>query len=469
MPVTQNKNQSPWIKELTYDREIRKLEEDIQTDVAIIGGGISGITTAFFILTLTEKNIVLLEATKIGHGATGHNAGQVVDYFEKSFTEIIEEYGLELASNGQKSISSAWKLLDEILLNANIKIPYSKFTGYAGCTGVEQLYSHFDNKLLKIEGGVGVFKTKVSKDFAVQNEIPEKYSVLYELVEAEEILNLLETNDKNYIAALQAKKGCLNSALFVEKLEKYLSSQYKDRFKLFEHTKVKKVFLDTNEAVIEVKDKLIDAKKVVLCTNGFENIDVLTKDSPQLIHKIFHKSIYSVIGYMGAYIEKRMRKPNAISYFTHNKNPQPNDPYTYLTRRNRFTNDKKESLVCIGGPEMIKDKDHYRYSSKRDFPMHAQTKIENFLNEIYKFKPNNFKGLDFKWHGLMGYTESRIRLVGVEPENNVLLYNLGCNGVGILPSIFGAKKIADHIAGKDVPKSIFDPEVQRGRFEKKNS
>jgi glycine/D-amino acid oxidase-like deaminating enzyme len=57
----------------------------------------------------------------------------------------------------------------------------------------------------------------------------------------------------------------------------------------------------------------------------------------------------------------------------------------------------------------------------------------------------------------MGYTPNRIRLIGEEPKNPVLMYNLGCNGVGILPSIFGGRRIARIVAGERLGKSIFDP------------
>jgi glycine/D-amino acid oxidase-like deaminating enzyme len=57
----------------------------------------------------------------------------------------------------------------------------------------------------------------------------------------------------------------------------------------------------------------------------------------------------------------------------------------------------------------------------------------------------------------MGYTESRVRLVGFEPMNPVLMYNLGCNGVGFLPSIAGGYRIAALTVGGDVGPSIFDP------------
>jgi len=38
----------------------------------------------------------------------------------------------------------------------------------------------------------------------------------------------------------------------------------------------------------------------------------------------------------------------------------------------------------------------------------------------------------------------------------VVLYNLGCNGVGFLPSIHGATRVARILAGEQVEASIFD-------------
>ncbi len=53
-----------------------KLEQDIKTDVAIIGGGFSGVSTAIF---LAERGfeVALLEANRIGWGASGRNGGQI--------------------------------------------------------------------------------------------------------------------------------------------------------------------------------------------------------------------------------------------------------------------------------------------------------------------------------------------------------------------------------------------------------
>jgi glycine/D-amino acid oxidase-like deaminating enzyme len=64
---------------------------------------------------------------------------------------------------------------------------------------------------------------------------------------------------------------------------------------------------------------------------------------------------------------------------------------------------------------------------------------------------------DFHRHGLMGYNESGIRVVGAHPRHQRPLYNLGCNWVGFLPSLCGADRVARLLAGERLKPSIFDP------------
>ena len=64
---------------------------------------------------------------------------------------------------------------------------------------------------------------------------------------------------------------------------------------------------------------------------------------------------------------------------------------------------------------------------------------------------------DFAWHGLMAYTDNKIRLIGFDAQNPALLYNLGCNGVGFLQSVYGGHRISRLLGGEQLPPSIFDP------------
>jgi glycine/D-amino acid oxidase-like deaminating enzyme len=48
-------------------------------------------------------------------------------------------------------------------------------------------------------------------------------------------------------------------------------------------------------------------------------------------------------------------------------------------------------------------------------------------------------------------------VIGPHPRHPRLLYNLGCNGVGFLPSIHGGHRLARMLAGDRPVPSVFDP------------
>ncbi len=72
------------------------LDGDVAVDVAIIGGGITGVSAA---LHLAERgyNVALVEAEHIGWGASGRNGGQALPGFGASETKVKSLVGAERA------------------------------------------------------------------------------------------------------------------------------------------------------------------------------------------------------------------------------------------------------------------------------------------------------------------------------------------------------------------------------------
>jgi gamma-glutamylputrescine oxidase len=73
-----------------------ELQGELQADVAIIGGGYTGLSAA---LNLAERGyqVVLIEQARIGWGASGRNGGQINTGLRKGPIELVARYGRERA------------------------------------------------------------------------------------------------------------------------------------------------------------------------------------------------------------------------------------------------------------------------------------------------------------------------------------------------------------------------------------
>ena len=87
-------------------------DPDIQTiyDVAIIGGGITGISTAFHLQTAGKKCIVI-EANNLCFGTTGGTTAHLTTLLDTPYTRIIRNFGKENAQLVAKASSEAIDLI----------------------------------------------------------------------------------------------------------------------------------------------------------------------------------------------------------------------------------------------------------------------------------------------------------------------------------------------------------------------
>ncbi|HEX8874995.1 MAG TPA: FAD-dependent oxidoreductase [Nitrosospira sp.] len=72
------------------------LQQEIATDVVIVGGGITGVTLA---LNLAEQgtSAVLLEARDLGFGSTGNSTGNLYETSDQGIRHIVDRWGADVA------------------------------------------------------------------------------------------------------------------------------------------------------------------------------------------------------------------------------------------------------------------------------------------------------------------------------------------------------------------------------------
>ncbi len=148
------------------DREPRTSasSSDVETDVLIVGAGIAGVATAFFVLRDTPMRVLLVERDRVGRGATGRNAGQLTTYFERPLASIAQQFGEGPAVDAQRAFDDAHDLLDLMAAEAGAGVRVERFTGHMGLFTLNHVTVHLRNNLVRRRGGLRQEACVISED-----------------------------------------------------------------------------------------------------------------------------------------------------------------------------------------------------------------------------------------------------------------------------------------------------------------
>jgi glycine/D-amino acid oxidase-like deaminating enzyme len=376
----------------------------------------------------------------------------LVTYFERPICRLAEDFGIAKAVAGQRDVDAAWGLLDLILGESEFAEPVPRFVGHMGMFTLNHLMVHLQNNLLRKRGGLVREQIRISRDAPFVADMPAEFAGLYELVPQDRVQALLETDDPRYLAVLSNRKGCMNSALICEHLIHYLAASYGSRFQCYEHSPVVRVELVGGKARALTPEGQLQSHRLVLCTNGFTGVELANAGGPDIALPVM---VEGTIGYMAGMLADGGCKPGANSYLMSPRIGE-GQAYFYTTRRPFPREGRPHTLTCIGGPDSPQPRDQ-DYDRQAPYPAAALNKLNAHIAPVMGWPEGHTPRYDYLWHGLMGYTPNQVRMIGPEPRNATLLYNLGCNGVGLLPAIHGAWRVSQVIQGARIEPSMFDP------------
>ena len=148
-----------------------RLDGDVRTEVAIIGGGLTGLSAALH-LAEARVSVVLLEQARIGWGASGRNGGQIHSGQRREQDELEKISGLDDARKLWEMAEAAKALLRELCARHSIDVFYE-----AGLI-------HADHKPGYV-AGTHAYVEKLRRDYAYDQVAPLSRDQLRALVKCD--------------------------------------------------------------------------------------------------------------------------------------------------------------------------------------------------------------------------------------------------------------------------------------------
>ena len=158
---------SYWIESVkNIKKEYKRLNNNIKTDICIIGGGITGLSAGYE-LAKEKMNIIILEKDKIGEKTTGNTTGKITSQHGLFYKYLIESKGIEFAKKYLMANEEAIKNIKEIILKENIECDFKYQDSY--------VYTKKEEEIEKIKEEIKALNAiGFHSEFINKNELPFK-------------------------------------------------------------------------------------------------------------------------------------------------------------------------------------------------------------------------------------------------------------------------------------------------------
>lgn len=141
-----------------------ELEQDLQVDVAVVGAGITGITTAY-ILSGHGLNVALIEAGVIGQGTTGHTTAKLTTQHDLIYDELISHFGKDKARQYYDANNEAVQWMKQMIREEGIDCQLTDDDAY--------IYGETDEESENILAECGAYKElELPGGYAAETQLP---------------------------------------------------------------------------------------------------------------------------------------------------------------------------------------------------------------------------------------------------------------------------------------------------------
>lgn len=334
--------------------DIERLEHDIHVDVAVVGGGMAGLSAAQA-FAQRGKKVAVLEKTVCGGGASGKSAGFITPNAELSFTQFTQRYGFNAAID-------IWQLITQGVesIHSNIK------TYHLACDYIDE---------------DGLFAATRQKHF---HEMVQEYELLVKagyqtvLYDAQTIQKVL--NSKFYFGGMLYENSFgINGYRYCQEMKKQLKSL---GVLIFEDSEV--VAIDDH--TLRTAFAQVTADNIIVCVDRF------LPDLSPVGDQVYHVQSFVLASHPLTEQQKAAIFPE--------KSVMVSDThlvYNYF----RMTSDNR---LILGGSDLLS----LFASEKHDYGR-ITSKLSSYFTTMFPGVDITF---EYQWPGLIGLSKDTAPIIG---------------------------------------------------------
>lgn len=369
------------------------LEGDVKVDIAIIGGGFTGLVTAYELRRADPSlKVAVLEAQEVGYGSSGRNGSFGMTVVGLGFGVTAMLRGKQFLKDAHTYMERAVDRMSELIHAEDLECDYLRpgFLRAATTTGYVSRIQH-DVALMQSLGFSGI-------DWIDREAVRAK------------------VNSSLYLGALWEPRLVLVDPAKLVREEKRLAME--NGAQVYENTPVMEITAKPN-FVLKTPKGSVSAEKVVFATNAYSHL------FPQLIRRQIPAFTYM--------IATEPLTPQQLEPVGWNGREGVEDARN-LIHYYRITPDNR--LVIGGGPVGLT----YANSLYADESESAWEHLRQHMELLFP----SFKGvrITHRWGGPFSVTLNLTPALGFAGDKRAV-YSLGCIGHGVSMSHLNAQTIRD--------------------------
>jgi glycine/D-amino acid oxidase-like deaminating enzyme/nitrite reductase/ring-hydroxylating ferredoxin subunit len=416
--ITSGNNESSWYANLEKPIKSAKLTDSVLSslggepvDVAIIGGGIAGLTTAY-LLSKSGKKVAVIEDGYIGSGETGRTTAHITHALDDRYYNLEQKHGLDGARSAANSHTAAINLIESTVKEENIDCDFERLDGFLFLDPTDTKESL--DKELEATHKAGINTTEIVEKAPLQsfNTGP-----------------CIRFPNQAQFQPLKYLRGLYHAII-------------RNEGQIFTETHAQEI---NSDSIKTIDNYTLKARNIVIATNA----PIIDKTS-----KIYDKQDAFRTYVIGARIKKGAI-PTALYWDTGNQYSENLvAPYHYVRIQKRDNDedndDKNYDLLIIGG----EDHQTGNFSSDDDIEK-RYSRLESWAKDRFPIE-----AIKYRWSGQVMEPQDSIAFIGHNPgdnRNNIYIAT-GDSGNGITHGTIAGILLTDLILGKSNPwTALYDP------------